>query len=250
VADHAAVRARFEELRRTGDRGLRASLVEEHRWIAVHCCRRFTGRGEPMADLQQVAMLGIVKAVERYDPAFDVHFATFAVPTVLGELRRHFRDATWPVHVPRRVKELHLELSASIDALHQDLGRAPRVDELAEHMGVSEDDVLFAMEANAAYRSAPLSPPKDRDGGDDDGGQDGCTLGQEDASYDRVDTAVLVRRLLRTLPERERRILELRFFENRTQLEIGEQVGLSQVHVSRVLRSSLDRLQRELAPER
>jgi RNA polymerase sigma-B factor len=199
-----------------------------------------------MADLVQVALLGVLKAAERYDPSYDVHFATFAVPTVLGELRRHFRDATWPVHVPRRVKELHLELSATIDAMHQDLGRAPRVEELADHMGVGEDDVLFAMEANAAYRLAPLTPPTDRDGGDDDRGQDGCTLGEEEIAYGRVETAMLVRRLLRTLPERERRIVELRFFEGRTQLEIGRQVGLSQVHVSRVLRSSLDRLQQEL----
>jgi RNA polymerase sigma-B factor len=247
VADHADVRRRFEEYRRTGDRRIRDGLIEEHRWIAVHCARRFGGRGEPMADLVQVGQLGVVKAVERYDPSLDVHFATFAVPTVLGELRRHFRDTTWPVHVPRRVKELHLELSASIDALHQDLGRAPTIPELSDHMAVTEDDVLFAMEANAAYRSAPLSPPSDRDGGDDDGGQDGCTLGTEEIAYGQVETAMLVRRLLRTLPARERRILELRFFENRTQLEIGEQVGLSQVHVSRVLRHSLDRLQRELS---
>lgn len=246
MADHAEVRRKFEELRRTGDRGLRDELIEEHRWIAVHCCRRFTGRGEPMADLVQVAMLGVLKAVERYDPAYDVHFATFAVPTVLGELRRHFRDATWPVHVPRRIKELHLELSAAVDALHQDLGRAPKVEELADHLGISEEDVLFAMEANAAYRSATLSPPSERDG-DDDGGPEGCTLGEDDPAYDQVETAMLVQRLLRTLPERERRIVELRFFENRTQLEIGQQVGLSQVHVSRVLRASLTRLQHELA---
>jgi RNA polymerase sigma-B factor len=247
MADHAEVRRKFEELRRTGDRALRDELIEEHRWIAVHCCRRFAGRGEPMADLVQVALLGVLKAVERYDPAYDVHFATFAVPTVLGELRRHFRDATWPVHVPRRVKELHLELSAAIDVLHQDLGRAPRVDELAEHMGVGEDDVLFAMEANAAYRSAPLTPPADRDSGDEDSGQEGCTLGEEDDAYDQVEAAMLVHRLLGSLPERERRIVELRFFEGCTQLEIGEQVGLSQVHVSRLLRSSLDRLHQELA---
>lgn len=244
--DHEDVRRRFEELRRTEDRRLRHELIEEHRWVATHCARRFGGRGEPMSDLVQVALLGVVKAVERYDPSYGVHFATFAVPTVLGELRRHFRDATWPVHVPRRVKELHLELSATIDAAHQDLGRAPTIPELADKMGVTVEDVLVAMEANAAYRSSPLSPPSDRDGGDDDSGQDGCTVGVDDTGYDRVDDSVLVRRLLRVLPERERTIVELRFFEGRTQLEIGQEVGLSQVHVSRVLRSSLDRLQREL----
>lgn len=249
MADHDDIRRRFEDYRGTGDRRIRDALIEEHRWVAVHCARRFAGRGEPMADLVQVAQLGVVKAVERYDPAYGVHFATFAVPTVLGELRRHFRDATWPVHVPRRVKELHLELSATIDAAHQDLGRAPTIAELAERMGVPEEDVLLGMEANAAYRSAPLSPPGDRDGGDDDIGQEGCTIGDDDVAYGEVETSMLVRRLLRTLPERERRILELRFFENRTQLEIGEQIGLSQVHVSRVLRSSLDRLNRELAAQ-
>jgi len=245
VVDHTELRGRFEEYRQTRDRGLRDSLVEEHRWIALHCARRFAGRGEPMADLVQVGQLGVLKAVERYDPSYDVRFATFAVPTALGELRRHFRDTTWPVHVPRRVKELHLELAAAVEAAHQELGRAPRVDELAERMGTSEDDVLVAMEANAAYRSTPLAAAGDRDSDDD--GPDGITAGEDDVAFGQVETAVLVRGLLRVLPERERRIVELRFFEGRTQLEIGERVGLSQVHVSRVLRSSLARLHRELA---
>jgi RNA polymerase sigma-B factor len=244
VADHTELRQRFEEYRRTGDRGLRDALVEEHHWIALHCARRFAGRGEPMADLVQVGQLGVLKAVERYDPAYEVRFATFAVPTALGELRRHFRDTTWPVHVPRRVKELHLELSAAVEAAHQELGRAPRVDELAERMGIGEDDVLVGMEANAAYRSTPLVARGDRDG--DDAAPDGITAGEDDLAFAQVETAVLVHGLLRVLPERERRIVELRFFEGRTQLEIGERVGLSQVHVSRVLRSSLARLHREL----
>ena len=248
MADHEAVRQRFADYRRTGDRRLRDELIEDHHWIALHCARRFAGRGEPMVDLVQVGQLGVLKAVERYDPSFDVHFATFAVPTVLGELRRHFRDTTWPVHVPRRVKELHLELTAAIDTLHQDLGRAPSLEELAAYMGISEEQVLLALEANAAYRSAPLGPPPDA--GPEDEGEvvaGAAVLGDDDAAYGRVETMLVVRRLLRSLPERDRRILELRFFEGRTQHEIGEQVGLSQVHVSRVLRSSLDRLHRELA---
>jgi RNA polymerase sigma-B factor len=239
------MRRRFDEYRRSGDPRLRDELIAEHEWIAVHCARRFAGRGEPMADLVQVGRLGVLKAVDRYDPSYDVHFATFAVPTVLGELRRHFRDTTWPVHVPRRVKELHLELSATVEALHQDLARPPTVDELGDRMGISDEQVLLALEANAAYRSAPLTPPTDMGAGDDLD-ETGCTLGEDDADFGRVETALVVRRLLRTLPERERRIVELRFFEGRTQHEIGEQVGLSQVHVSRVLRSSLDRLQRAL----
>lgn len=216
--------------------------MEDHRWVAVHCARRFNGRGEPMDDLVQVALVGVCKAVDRYDPGFGVHFASFAVPTVLGELRRYFRDATWPVHVPRRVKELHLALAAAIDDLHQHLGRAPQIAELAEHMVVSEEDVLVAMEASAAYRSTPLTPPGDSDG---DAAAD-RHLGVDDADLAGVDDAVLLQHLLGRLPDRERTIVQLRFFEGRTQQEISTEVGLSQVHVSRLLRSSLERLQREL----
>lgn len=247
MPDQPDIGQRFAEYRRTHDLRLRDQLVEEHRWIAVHCARRFGGRGEPMSDLVQVAALGVLKAVERFDPCYGVRFATFAIPTTLGELRRHFRDATWPVHVPRRAKELHLELAAAIEALHQELGRPPHVEELVEHTGLQRDEVRVALEANAAYRSVPLGGSGDADEPDDGTASPGDgSLGVEEAGYDQLETAVTVRSLLDGLPERERRIVELRFFEGRSQVEIGERVGLSQVHVSRVLRSSLDRLQRVL----
>lgn len=239
-------RERFEEYRRTGDRNLRNQLIEEHRWVATHCCRRFAHRGEPMSDLLQVAQLGLLKAVERYDPSFEVRFATFAVPTVLGELRRHFRDATWAVRVPRRAKELHLELSAATEALTADLGRPPRIDELASWMGTTEEDVLIAMEANAAYRTAPLLPATDRD---DEPAVDSALLGVDDPDLTNLDTTVTLRQAVQALPERERRILVLRYYEGRTQAEIGEEVGLSQVHVSRLLRRSLERLHEQLGDE-
>ncbi len=124
----------FAEFRRTRDRAIRNALVRDHQWIAVHCARRFAHRGEPMDDLMQVAQLGLLKAVERFDPSYRVVFATFAMPTVTGELRRHFRDHTWPVRVPRRVKELYLELSANIELLGHELGRPARIDEIAEAM--------------------------------------------------------------------------------------------------------------------
>lgn len=231
---------RFEAYRRTGDRAVRNALIEEYRWVAVHCARRFANRGEPLHDLLQVAQLGVLKAVERYDPTFNVTFSTFAVPTVTGELRRHFRDATWPVHVPRRVKELHLALGAATEALHHELGRPPRVEEVAERMGTSVDEVLEGMEANAAYRSGSLSTPSDRDG--DDTPMVERLLGGDDPGLDLVGDRVTVARLLAELPEREQRILYLRYFEDKTQSEIGEEVGLSQVHVSRVLRATLDGL--------
>src|SRR4051812_13487521 len=156
-----AVTARFVEYRRTGNKRLRNELVAEHRWIAIHCARRFARRGEPLDDLLQVAQLGLLKAVERFDPTFGVRFPTFAMPTVLGELRRHFRDHTWPVRVPRRVKELYLELSSCVESLGHELGRPPTIEEIADEMHSSTDEVLEAMEAGAVYRTSSLVPPSE-----------------------------------------------------------------------------------------
>jgi RNA polymerase sigma-B factor len=241
AADSPETIERFRAWRRTGDRALRNTLIEDHRWIAIHCARRFAKRGQPLEDLIQVGQLGVLKAVERFDPEMGVSFTTFAMPTVLGELRRHFRDATWAVRVPRRAKDLHLELSSSIEQLSQKLRRAPTIGELAEAMHVSTNEVLEAMEAASAYRAAPLTPPGDED--DDDGhSEDGVTIGNADPELGRTDDRLAVRTLLDHLPPRERRIVYLRFFEELTQSEIAEAVGMSQVHVSRLLRSSLERL--------
>jgi RNA polymerase sigma-B factor len=230
----------FAEFRRTRDRSIRNALVRDHQWIAVHCARRFAHRGEPMDDLLQVAQLGLLKAVERFDPAYRVVFATFAMPTVTGELRRHFRDHTWPVRVPRRVKELYLELSANIELLGHELGRPARVDEIAEAMQASVDEVLEAMEAGAAYRSTSLAPSTE---GDEDAERlEGAMVGEVDAALASADTRVAVRELVSELPERERTVVYLRFFKGCTQSEIAAEVGVSQVHVSRILRETLHRM--------
>src|SRR5688572_16111895 len=142
TAEKQEVVERFARYRTSGDRQLRNQLIEEHRWIAVHCARRFANRGEPLDDLIQVGQLGVLKAVERFDPTIGVSFTTFAIPTVMGELRRHFRDATWAVRVPRKIKDLHVELGSTVEFLTNGLGRAPRVGEIARHMGVTEDEVL------------------------------------------------------------------------------------------------------------
>ena len=234
--------AAFERFRATGDRKLRNQLIEDHRWIAVHCARRFNNRGEPLDDLIQVGQVGVLKAVERFDPEVGVSFTTYAIPTVMGELRRHFRDKTWSVRVPRKVKDLHVELSSTVEFLTGKLRRAPKVDEIAAHIGVDVDAVLEAMEAGSAYRTAPLAPP----GADDERSSDAEAVGAEDPDLVGVDTRVAVRRLLRGLAPRERRIVYLRFFEGLSQSEIAEQVGVSQVHVSRLLRSSLDLLRERL----
>ena len=235
-----SVDARFRRHRETRDRQLRNELIEEHRWVAVHCARRFDHRGEPLDDLIQVGQLGLLKAVERFDPEVGVSFASYAIPTVMGELRRHFRDATWAVKVPRRVKDLHVDLGNAVDFLSGERGRPPTPDELAEHLGVRVDDVLEALEAGGAYRTAPLVHPSD----DDDGRREATVLKTEDEFLAGADDRMLVEQLLDTLPERERTIVELRFYAGLSQSEIAEQVGVSQVHVSRLLRSSLSALQR------
>jgi len=240
AAAAAAADARFRELRATGDRQLRNELIEEHRWVAIHCARRFDRRGEPLDDLIQVGQLGLLKAVQRFDPEVGVSFASYAIPTVMGELRRHFRDATWAIKVPRRVKDLHVDLGNAVDFLSAENGHPPTPVEIAEHLGVTVDAVLEAMEAGGAYRAAPLSPGGD----DDDSWRETNALRTDDAVLEGSDDRLLVRQLLETLPERERTIVELRFFNGLSQSEIAERVGVSQVHVSRLLRGSLAALQR------
>jgi len=229
--DEPEVVAQFARWRATGDRSLRDRLVVDHQSIAQACARRFASRGEPLDDLVQVAMLGLVKAVERFDPEKGIPFAGFAVPTITGELRRHFRDATWAVHVPRRAKDLHVRMPATMERLRVDLGRPPTPDELAEELGCSPEDVLDALDAGAAYRSASTDTPE---------GAHAASLSQMGgdsglANEDRV----LLEELMLTLPERQRKIVWLRFFEDMSQSEIAEIVGTSQVHVSRLLREAL-----------
>jgi RNA polymerase sigma-B factor len=231
---------RFAELRRTSNSRLRDELIEEHLWLARHCARRFSGRGESPDDLNQVANMALVKAVDRFDPTFRVRFATFAVPTIIGELRRHFRDRTWSMRVSRRLKDLHLELKAASEQLSHDLGRAPSVDELADALDCTPEDVLEALEAGAAYRATSLSAGLGSEEGEE------IVPGVDDQELEDSSVRVLVQDALNTLPERERRVVYLRFYLGLTQSEIAEEIGVSQVHVSRILRSTLSQLEEEL----
>jgi RNA polymerase sigma-B factor len=231
--------ARFLELRRTGDRRVRNELIEAHRGLAHHLARRYANRGEPFDDLLQVALLGMLKAVERFDPDRGVEFASFAAATIEGELKRHFRDRTWSVHVPRGVQELHLRLSGASELLSQRLGRAPTLAELAHELAAREDDVLEAMEAGAAYRTASLDAP----GPSGDGrGLFERWLSQEDESFEAAERRETVAALVEQLAEREQRIVREYFFGGRTQAEIGADLGISQMHVSRLLARALARL--------
>jgi RNA polymerase sigma-B factor len=230
--------ARFVQYRRTRDRELRNELVQEHTRLAEFLARRFQHRGEALDDLEQVALLGLLKAVERFEPERGLQFSSFATPTIVGELKRHFRDRGWAVRVPRRVQELHLELDRSVAALTQELGRPPTTLEIAARVGVSEEDVLEGMEANSLYRLPSLDVRRS----DDDAAPQDTMLGEIDSELAASDDRLAVRDLLASLPQRERTIVYLRFFEGLTQSEIAVHVGISQMHVSRLLAKSLDTL--------
>lgn len=228
----------------TERRRIRERVVAAYTPFATSLARRFARRGEPFDDLRQVALVGLLKAVDGYDPGRGREFTAYAKPTILGELRRHFRDRTWAVTVPRRHKELRLALNAAGDDLTQRLGRSPSVAELAAHLGVGVEDVLQALEAAQAYQPVSLSTPVgDRDGS-------GATLAELVGDPDRELTAVedraTVPAIIGTLPERERRILTMRFYHDMTQSQIASRTGVSQMHVSRLIKASLARLRREL----
>jgi RNA polymerase sigma-B factor len=237
------LRAKFVEYRRTGERRLRNELIEAHKSLASHLARRFANRGEPFDDLLQVAYLGMLKAVERFDPERGLEFSTFATATVEGELKRHFRDKTWSVRVPRRPQELHLRLGNVINELSQRLNRPPRVPEVAAELGVTDEEVLEAMEVGGAYRSSSLDARPSE-------GHDATALerriGTRDQGFDLAEHRVLLDRVLADLPDRERLIVELRFFHDKTQTEIAQEVGISQMHVSRLLGRTLIKLRERL----
>ena len=209
------------------DPATRDEIVERTLWIASRSARRFADRGEPLDDLVQVARIGLLKAIERFEPDQGVPFGAYATPTIIGELRRHFRDHTWALKVNRRAKDLRPMVNAAVDELSRDLGRSPRVSELAHRLDLPEEAVLEALEANAAYRARSIDPAVP--------GHTPSVEPETDAMIDRD----LVVSLLDRLPPRERRILYLRFYEELSQSQIAEQIGTSQVHVGRLITSSL-----------
>lgn len=232
----------FRELRDSGSRRVRNELVERHLGLAIHISRRFHGGPARDEDLEQVAMLALVKAVDRFDLSFGVPFVAFAGRTIEGEIKRHFRDATWSVKVPRNAKELHLAVRSANDDLSARLGRSPSVDEVAAHLEIPRDDVIVGLAAGEARRVGSLDPKAadDRVASDRLG-----TTSVIERGYADVDNEVVVEEMLATLPERERRIVELRFRDELSQSEIAELVGVSQMHVSRLLRRIFEQLREQ-----
>jgi RNA polymerase sigma-B factor len=224
------------EFVRTRDRGLRDRLVSENIGLARRLAHRFAHRGQSYDDLAQVASIALINAVDRYDPGRNVAFSTFATGTIIGELKRHFRDRGWAVRAPRRVQELYLELGALSETLGHRLGRSPTVAELAGAAGCSEEAIMEAMEAGQGYRSASL----DATGAGSVNLED--RLSTEDSGASMVEERSVLEPALAALPERSRQIVRLRFIDGLTQSEIASRVGISQMHVSRLLAASLDQL--------
>ena len=217
------------------DPSAREHLVVLHMPLVEYLARRFRGRGEPLDDLIQVASLGLLKAIDRFDPQRGVEFSTYATPTIVGELKRYFRDKGWAIRVPRHLQEVGLQLAEAVPALAQELGRSPRLAEIGKALGLSQEEVLEGMNAAQAYSLKSLDAPA----GTDDVSQSVSRLGAEDEALELFESWASVAPLLAKLPEREREILYLRFVAGETQSKIAEKLGISQMHVSRLLAKTL-----------
>jgi RNA polymerase sigma-B factor len=238
--DREHERELFEQL---PDPAAREELVELYQPLARYLARRFEGRGESFDDLAQVASLGLLKSVDRFDLERGVQFTTYAAATIIGELKRHFRDRGWAIRVPRRIQETGMRVSRAVADLNQELGRAPTVKEITVKTELSTEEVLEALEAAGAYNTLSLDAPFD-------GGQGTAAdrLKDEDDPFERLEGWASMAPAIRRLPERERRMLYLRFFEEKTQSQIAEEMGISQMHVSRLLARTLRRLREEMDP--
>jgi RNA polymerase sigma-B factor len=232
---------------RGGDPAAREQLVQRFLPLARQLARRYQRGGEQLDDLIQVASLGLLKAIDRFDPARETAFSSFAVPTILGELKRHFRDKGWSVRVPRDLQEMAVRVDRMSDEMLRELGRAPTPGEIAKRIGATQEQVLEAREASAAYRAVSLDRP--RTDNDEEGDPFADAFGIEDPGFGHAEDSATVERLMRVLSDREREVLRLRFEEDLTQSEIGQRVGVSQMHVSRLIRQSISRL-RDEADER
>jgi RNA polymerase sigma-B factor len=236
------MREKFVDFSQTGDRRLRDELVETHLGLAYQLARRFSNRGESYDDLAQVASIALIKSVDRFDPERGVEFSTFATRTVIGELKRHFRDKGWAVRAPRRIQELYLELGHVIESLSHEMGRPPTVAEMAEATRTSEEAVLEALEAGQSYRTSSIDAPDRRDG------TMASRLGDVDAGFSGTEDRMVLAISLAQLSSRERTILNLRFIEGLTQSQIAARIGVSQMHVSRLLTASLAKLRESFEP--
>jgi RNA polymerase sigma-B factor len=226
-----------------GEIDARQALIERHVDFVRRLAQRYARRGEQLDDLTQVGCVGLIKAIDRFDGGFGASLTTYAAPNILGEIKRHFRDRGWSVRVPREIQELNVKLTKVVDELTTKLGRSPSVDEMAAATGETVEHVLEALESSSAYSALSLSEGPDPE---EDGGSPLEILGSDDLEFEKFEQRLTLASGIQHLPSRERAIVHMRFFEGLTQSEIAERVGISQMHVSRLIRNSLDRMRDEL----
>jgi RNA polymerase sigma-B factor len=242
---HLPVEELFNRWQQHHDERAREQLVERYMPLANRLARRYRGANEPLDDLRQIASVGLLNAIDRYDPSRGIGFQSFAVPTILGEIKRYFRDCCWAVHLPRGIQDLAIKVEQARRELTGVSGRSPTFNELAEYLELSIEDVLDALEASAAHHAISFDTPQD--GVESDSGTLGDMIGDVDGRFELVDSTSSITQAAARLPERERRVLVLRFMEDKTQTQIAEEIGVSQMQVSRILRRALDWLSETVA---
>lgn len=248
IRDKQKTKELFKRYKETGDEQAREQLVLAHLNLARFLASKFKNRGESLDDLVQVATIGLIKAIDRFDISRGLEFTTYATPTIMGEIKRHFRDKGWSVRVPRRLQELSAKVTQVSDKLTEKLQRSPSVDEIAQAMGVSVDEVLEAMESAHAYSSVSLDVPQ---GDDDDGTQSSTVIDKYalvDEDLESSDDRIVLEQAIKDFSEREQQIIRMRFLEGFTQVEIAQKLQISQVQVSRLLRKTLQKFQEKLDP--
>ena len=237
----------FRRYKEEGDVEAREKLVMSHMNLVRFLANKFKNRGEPLDDLIQVGYLGLLKAIDRFDPSRGLEFTTYATPTIMGEIKRHFRDKGWSVRVPRRLQELSAKVNQATDVLTTELQRSPKIEEIAEYLDASVDEVLEAMESSSAYSSVPLEGTGNNDNDDAPSVLD--RYATEDFALNFTDDRLIIQEALKGFSPREREVIDLRFLQGMTQIEIAEQLGISQVQVSRLLRRTLKKIQDKIDPE-
>lgn len=245
--DKEKTRELFRRFKEEGDMDAREKLVMSHLNLVRFIANKFKNRGEPIDDLIQVGYLGLLKAIDRFDPNRGLEFTTFATPTIMGEIKRHFRDKGWSVRVPRRLQELSAKVNQATDTLTSQLQRSPTIAEIADYLDATVDEVLEAMESSSAYSSVSLEAPSGAD--DDDAPSVIDRYATEDSDLAFTDDRIIIEEALASFSPRERDVIEMRFLKGMTQIEIAEKLGISQVQVSRLLRRTLKKIKDKIDPE-
>ena len=245
--DKEKTRELFRRFKEEGDMDAREKLVMSHLNLVRFIANKFKNRGEPIDDLIQVGYLGLLKAIDRFDPSRGLEFTTFATPTIMGEIKRHFRDKGWSVRVPRRLQELSAKVNQATDTLTSQLQRSPTIAEIADYLDATVDEVLEAMESSSAYSSVSLEAPSGADDDDTPSVIDRYAIEDSDLAF--TDDRIIIEEALASFSPRERDVIEMRFLKGMTQIEIAEKLGISQVQVSRLLRRTLKKIQDKIDPE-